>query len=324
MINHYSGAGEAISWTSEEEGKKWARNIPGIDGALSATQKNAETPILQLHDLEGDIVATAADNETETKLLTTYNSTEFGVQANGKPPTKYSWLGAGGLATEQSSGAANPGGSSYVTQLGRPLQTQPVEAPGAYSNGSYGGAPYTTEISAQAITLGNDWAAGAPEREAARQAAAKKREEEEEERAKEQAELNARLNAPTPTEGGAEGGDPVVCDAVAKSPEKAGNGKLRITGGYECHGPLWETDQVNAIVEVCAEVWNERAGGWLEVEGSCHIHTFLAAGSAGGQETISCKPGHHYLTWVWVYVWGLDEKWVRDPTEDESKEVTCS
>jgi hypothetical protein len=204
VINHYAGPGEAISWTSEEEGKKWNRNIPGIDGALSATQKNAETPVLQLHDLEGDIVATAADSETETKLLTAYNSTEFGVQVNGTPPTKYSWLGAAGLASEQSSGASNPGGSSYVTQLGRPLQTQPVEAPGAYAGGSYDGAPYTTEISTQAITLGNDWAAGAPEREAARQAAAKKFEEEKEAWARGQAELEAQMDAPMPAEGGAE------------------------------------------------------------------------------------------------------------------------
>ena len=125
VVNHYPGPGEAISWTCEEaakeceEGKaaKWTRDIPGIDGSLSATQHDSEAAVLQLHDLEGNVIATAADSETETKLLTTYNPTEFGVPVNGTPPTKFSWLGASGLATEQSTGAANPGGSSYVPQL---------------------------------------------------------------------------------------------------------------------------------------------------------------------------------------------------------------
>jgi DNA-binding beta-propeller fold protein YncE len=203
VVNQYPGPGEAISWT-EEEDKQSTRNIPGIDGALVATQHNSEPAVLQLHDLSGNIIATAAVSETETKLLTTYNPTEFGVPVNGTPPTKFSWLGATGLATEQASGAANPGGGSYVPQLGRPLQTEPVEAPGAYANGSYGGAAYVTGVSGQSETLGADLAAGAPEREAARLAAARKFAEEEEARALAEAELEATLNAPAPGEGGAE------------------------------------------------------------------------------------------------------------------------
>ncbi len=141
IVNHYPGPGEAISWACEEaakeceegKGTKWTRNIAGIDGTLSATQHNSEAAILQLHDLEGDVVATAAVSETETKLLTTYNPTEFGVPVNGTPPTKFSWLGASGLATEQATGAANPSGSSYVPQLGAPLQTEPINPPGILS-----------------------------------------------------------------------------------------------------------------------------------------------------------------------------------------------
>jgi hypothetical protein len=139
VVNHYPGPGEAISWICEEnakeceEGKaaKWTRDIPGIDGSLAATQHDSEAAVLQLHDLQGNIVATAAVSETETKLLTTYNPTEFGVPVNGTPPTKYSWLGASGYTAEQSSGAANPGGGSYVPQLGRPLQTEPTVPPGS-------------------------------------------------------------------------------------------------------------------------------------------------------------------------------------------------
>ena len=257
VVNHYPGPGEAVSW-AEEEGKQWTRNIPGIDGSLSAIQHNSEAASLQLHDLEGDIVATAAVSETETKLLTTYNPTEFGVPVNGTPPTKYSWLGADGLATETSSGAANPGGGSYVPQLGRPLQTEPVVPPGAYANGS-SATPYTTGVSAQSETLGSDLAAGAPEREAARLAAAKKFEEEEEQRALERAELEARLNAPTPTEGGAEEGyaDPVKNVVLFTPAEAIGFGEAMCNCGV-VHGIG------NAIEEVAKKIGVEGVGELFE------------------------------------------------------------
>ncbi len=77
MISHY-GSGSALTWTSEGA-EKWTRNIPGIDGALDAIQESGKTPLLQLRDLQGDIVGTVVDSESETKLFSTYNSTEFGV-----------------------------------------------------------------------------------------------------------------------------------------------------------------------------------------------------------------------------------------------------
>jgi YD repeat-containing protein len=128
VITHYSGPGSALAWTSEEEGKRWTRNIPGIDGTLAAIQPSIGTITLQLHDLQGNVVDTAADNETETKLLTSYNSTEFGTPLNGAPP-KYAWLGAVGVSSEQSSGLVTQDGVTYVPQTGRPLQTQGVTPP---------------------------------------------------------------------------------------------------------------------------------------------------------------------------------------------------
>jgi hypothetical protein len=166
---------------------------PASEGSLSAVEKSGETAVLQLHD--------------------------------GTPPTKYSWLGASGLATEAASAATASGGGSYVPQLGRPLQTQPIESPGTYADGSpYG--PYTTGVSAQSETLGTDLANGAPEREAARLAAAKKIQEEEEAKARERAEMEARLNAPTPTEGGAEplGGSEGWACQYAKQTGQEGEG----------------------------------------------------------------------------------------------------
>ena len=96
--------------------------------------------MLQLHDLGGNIVGAVEDNETVTKLASTYNSTEFGVPNEGKTPPKYAWLGAGGVSTETSvgSGVATQGGASYVPQVARALQTAPVVPPGAFPNGSPG------------------------------------------------------------------------------------------------------------------------------------------------------------------------------------------
>jgi YD repeat-containing protein len=139
-ISHYAGPGDALTWTCEEAGEckgeketKWTRNIPGIDGVLDAIQTNGGTPVLELHDLQGNIVATAADNETETKLLTTHNNTEFGVPVGTAP--KYSWLGAEGAESELGTGVITEAGASYVPQVARTLQTEQVIPPGAAPNG---------------------------------------------------------------------------------------------------------------------------------------------------------------------------------------------
>jgi tripartite motif-containing protein 71 len=149
-ISHYAGSGNALTWTSEGT-EKWTRNIPGIDGALDAVQTGGGSVVLQLHDLQGNIVGTAGDNESETKMLTPYNSTEFGVPQPGTTPPKYAWLGAAGVSTETSlgSGVAIQGGASYVPQVARALQTAPVIPPGAFPNGSSG-----TQLTAAPVTAG--------------------------------------------------------------------------------------------------------------------------------------------------------------------------
>jgi YD repeat-containing protein len=130
VVSHYAGPGEALAWTAE--GTEWTREIPGIDGTLTATETNGGTPVLQLHDLQGDIVGTVRLNATETKLLTTYNSTEFGVPTTSSPP-KYSWLGAAGIADTLPSGVTNQGGTSYAPLIARTLQTNGVAIPAAIS-----------------------------------------------------------------------------------------------------------------------------------------------------------------------------------------------
>ena len=139
VVPHYAGPGEALAWSSEGT-EKWTRNIPGIDGTLDAIETSSGTTTLQLHDLQGDIAATAKDSESETKLLSTYNSTEFGVPQAGTTPPKYAWLGANGVASEPSfaSGVSTQGGASYVPETGRPLQTGPIASPGAFPDGTSG------------------------------------------------------------------------------------------------------------------------------------------------------------------------------------------
>ena len=145
-VPHYVGSDEALTWTSEEGGAKWSRNIPGIDGVLDAIQYSSGTKELQLHDLKGDIVATTGISETETKILSSFNSTEFGVPVEGKEPPKYAWLGASGISTAFGTGVATEGGASYVPQVARYLQTAPVVPPGAFPDGQGSGSPYTAEI----------------------------------------------------------------------------------------------------------------------------------------------------------------------------------
>ncbi|HEX5853211.1 MAG TPA: RHS repeat-associated core domain-containing protein [Solirubrobacteraceae bacterium] len=120
-INHYAAPGDSPAWSIT--GAVWSRNIPGITG-LAAIQTNGGTPILQLANLHGDIIATAALSETETKLLSTSDTTEYGVPRTASP-AKYSWLGSAQRPTELSSGAINMGARTYIPQLGRFAQTDP-------------------------------------------------------------------------------------------------------------------------------------------------------------------------------------------------------
>src|SRR5438128_5050705 len=180
-VSHYAGAGEAVSWTAEST-ETWTRDIPGIDGTLSATATSSGQVTLLLHDLQGNVVATAAKSESETKFLTTYNSTEFGVPGEGKAPPKYAWLGAAGVSTEPAfeSGVATKGGASYVPQIALSLQTAPIVPPGACPDGCGSWSPYVASITA--ADLASVEAQGAQayaEAEAARQEAARRKAEEE-------------------------------------------------------------------------------------------------------------------------------------------------
>ncbi len=131
-IQHYtSPSASTPAWTGELSGN-YTRYITGISGGLAAIQHNTETPVLQLPNLHGDIIATATDSETATVLASTIaEASEYGVPATETPP-KYSWLGAHEIPTALPSGIMNMGARTYAPQLGRFLQTDPI--PGGSAN----------------------------------------------------------------------------------------------------------------------------------------------------------------------------------------------
>jgi len=294
-VNHYPGAGEAVSWTSEAA-EQWTRDIPGIDGTLTATQHSGEEPVLLLHDLEGNVVAKAALSETETKLLSTYNSTEFGVPVNGTPP-KYSWLGATGLQTELASGATASGGASYVPQVGQSLQTEPISPPAAIQSIV---GPYTSIVSSESTSEGTAYGADAPAREATRQATIRKEQEEAEARWRE-GHYTPPGVTPTPEgggaveeEGSATGGDPVACSWKAKAQNEEGfsstHMNLDVTlvcdewvPGLQFQACLQELEGGTSVYNDCRTPLNGQGSHW---RGQASI-------------TIECNEGRYYRGWLW-------------------------
>lgn len=117
----------------------YTRYIVGISGGLVAIRHNTEKAALQITNLHGDIIATAHDSETSTTLESTIpEASENGVPAAEGPP-KYSWLGAYEEPTTLPSGTVAMGARSYIPQLGRFLQADPMlggsSNPYAYTNG---------------------------------------------------------------------------------------------------------------------------------------------------------------------------------------------
>jgi RHS repeat-associated protein len=150
---HYTGPGGSTPvWTSEPSGHT-TRNITGING-LDAIQYGIETPVLQLTNLHGDVIATVQDNETVTSLTSTITEgTEYGVPATEAPP-KYSWLGGHEIPTEMPSGISTMGVRSYVPELGRFLQPDPM--PGGSANAyayTYGDPINTNDLTGESAII---------------------------------------------------------------------------------------------------------------------------------------------------------------------------
>jgi RHS repeat-associated protein len=132
-IFHYTGGSDSPAWIEEGE-SAWSRMIPALGGGLGGIQRvsgEGEETVLQLADLHGDIVATAALNPEATELLATQSFDEFGNPNQSNPleggSAEYGWLGAKGRRTQLSSGVIQMGKRSYVPDLGRFISIDPVK-----------------------------------------------------------------------------------------------------------------------------------------------------------------------------------------------------
>jgi RHS repeat-associated protein len=88
-----------------------------------------------------------------SKLLSTTDSSEFGVPTTGTP-AKYSWLGGEQQPTELPSGVIAMGARSYVPQLGRFLQADPIPGGSANAYAYTFGDPVNSSDPSGALTYG--------------------------------------------------------------------------------------------------------------------------------------------------------------------------
>jgi RHS repeat-associated protein len=144
--------GDTPAWTESAVGSEWQRNITGISGTLEAIQSNGGTRELQLTNLHGDIIAKAYLSETATELAAKADTSEYGVPAVNAP-AKYSWLGAIELPTELPSGVTAMGIRSYVPELGRFLQPDPLPDGSANAYSYTFGDPVDTTDPSGASTM---------------------------------------------------------------------------------------------------------------------------------------------------------------------------
>ncbi|HEX5310001.1 MAG TPA: RHS repeat-associated core domain-containing protein [Solirubrobacteraceae bacterium] len=151
ITSHYDGSEGAPAWTEDTAGH-WTRNVTDAGGRLVAVQKGGEAPVLQVENLQGSVVATASLSETATGLLSTNNPTEYGVPRTSSPP-KFSWLGSAQVSTEFPSGIIAMGVRSYVPQIGRFLQPDPIAGGSANTYAYTFGDPVNTSDTSGAFTV---------------------------------------------------------------------------------------------------------------------------------------------------------------------------
>ncbi len=132
-IYHYAGGSDAPAWTEElgEGEPTWTRSIGALGGSLGALQTSSGEITLQLANMHGDAIATAAIDPEATELLDTQRFDEFGnpLQSGflSGGNAEYGWLGAVRRRTQLPSGVIQMGRRSYVPALGRFLSPDPVK-----------------------------------------------------------------------------------------------------------------------------------------------------------------------------------------------------
>ena len=131
-IYHYAGESDSPVWTEEigEKETTWSRNIGALGGGLGALEMSSGEITLQLADMRGNVVATAAIDPEAQELLSTQRFDEFGnPEQSGSlegGSAEYGWLGLKGRRTQLPSGVIQMGVRSYVPALGRFLSPDPI------------------------------------------------------------------------------------------------------------------------------------------------------------------------------------------------------
>lgn len=130
--SHYSDGSDSPAWTSTSA-SVWTRNLTGIDGSLVGTIDQTGVLTLDLANLHGDIVATAADNSNTSAVSRYSESTEYGApRSAATAPDTYGWLGAKKRSTNDLGGLTLMGVRLYNPTTGRFLSVDPV--PGGNDN----------------------------------------------------------------------------------------------------------------------------------------------------------------------------------------------
>ena len=185
MILHFQGPGGTTpAWSTEPSSGRWTRNISGISGGIAGIQTSSGPPVIELVNLHGDIIGRASLSETaKGPEQLGEPTTEYGAPRTAGAAGKYSWLGGDGVRTELASGAVAAGPRLYIPQIGRFLQTDPVEGGSANAYAyTYGDPVGTADPSGEstqgappawAIEQGQQHAAEAVEERAAELAAAR-------------------------------------------------------------------------------------------------------------------------------------------------------
>ncbi|HEY1833187.1 MAG TPA: 6-bladed beta-propeller [Solirubrobacteraceae bacterium] len=301
QVSHYVGSGSLVSWVAEPAGA-WSGNMFGIDGAVSAVRAGSGVVTLQLHDLQGNVVATAAPTESQTKLLSTYASTEFGVPINGAPP-KYAWLGAEGVTSESGSGLMVNNGVTYVPQLGRTIQSSGIVLP----NPDNAGMPYVAVLAPWVVegtaSVVQQLTSAEQARKAAEEAARLAGNQQslrppiaggsgEEEEALEPGEARASGERPT-------------CKVKWAMDEFNHNGTMELSGGFLC-----EHHVANMEIRLC--MWMQLPGEkfWTQIYCAGPEGRLIFQDSKGEEILVShgCQTGALYTGTIWAHEWATGHK----------------
>ncbi|MFD4908921.1 ricin-type beta-trefoil lectin domain protein [Kitasatospora purpeofusca] len=123
-VGHYGADGDSPRWIVEDTSAgAWTRNVPGVDGDLSATVTNTGAVKLQLTNLFGSVVLVTDTALTAPVLL---DADEFGNPATGQAATRYGWLGGKQRSAEAQDGIVLMGVRLYNPASGRFLSVDPV------------------------------------------------------------------------------------------------------------------------------------------------------------------------------------------------------